>query len=267
MAYSEKIMIFDSHAHYDDEAFDQDRTELLESLYGGGIGAVVNVGASLDSSRKSLELSHKYSYIYAAIGIHPENAGEADNESLNYFLENADDEKTAAIGEIGLDYHYPGYDKKVQEEAFRAQLDIAQRTGLPVIIHSRDAAEDTLRIVKEHMEGRKNRENPGVVHCFSYSWEIAEEYLKMGFYIGIGGVVTFPNAKKLREVAAKISLDRILLETDCPYLAPVPNRGKRNSSLNLPYVAREIAGIRNIKEEEVIKAAWDNAVRMYGIPL
>lgn len=263
-----EVKIFDSHAHYDDEAFDEDRDSLLESLPKNGIGAVVNVGASLETSKMSLELAKKYPHVYAALGVHPENAAEVDDNCLKWISEHVNDERVVAVGEIGLDYHYEGFDKNVQWEAFERQLALAERTKLPLIIHSRDAAEDTLGIIKKHMEGRtENRENPGVIHCFSYSKEMAQEYLKMGFYIGIGGVVTFSNAKKLKEVAAEISLDRILLETDCPYLSPVPNRGKRNSSLNLPYVAAEIAKIRNISEKELIKAAWDNALRMYKISI
>lgn len=261
-----EVKIFDSHAHYDDEAFDEDRDELLGALPQNGVGAVVNVGASLETSKMSLELAKKYPHVYAAVGVHPENAGEVDGKCLEWISEHTGYEKVVAVGEIGLDYHYEGFDKNVQWEAFEGQLGIAERTNLPLIIHSRDAAEDTLRIIKKHMESRKtNRENPGVIHCFSYSKEMAQEYLKMGFYIGIGGVVTFSNAKKLKEVAAEISLDRILLETDCPYLSPVPNRGKRNSSLNLSYVAAEIAKIRNISESELIRATWDNARRMYGL--
>lgn len=262
-----KVKIFDSHAHYDDEAFDEDRDELLEALPQNGVGAVVNVGAGIETSKKSLELAKRYPHVYAAVGVHPENADEADEKGLKWISEHTQDEKVVAVGEIGLDYHYEGFDKNIQWEAFEGQLGIAERTNLPLIIHSRDAAEDTLRIIKKHMENRKtSRENPGVIHCFSYSMEMAREYLKMGFYIGIGGVVTFSNAKKLKEVAGGISLDRILLETDCPYLSPAPNRGKRNSSLNLSYVAAEIAKIRNISEDELIRATWDNARRMYGLP-
>lgn len=272
-------MIFDSHAHYDDEAFDKDRDELLGSLEKNGIKAVVNVGAGVLSSRETLKLAKKYDFIYAAIGAHPENAAEVNPEWIKWLIEYSRDEKVVAIGEIGLDYHYPGYDKGVQWEAFEAQLDAAEKTGLPVIIHSRDAAEDTLSIIKEHIGNRDGIsagpedaqghctgvKSPGVIHCFSYSRKMAEEYIKMGFYIGVGGVVTFSNGKKLKEVVSFTGLDRILLETDCPYLSPEPNRGKRNSSLNLPYVAEEIAKIKNISREEVIKKTWDNAVRMYNL--
>ncbi len=257
-------LIFDSHAHYDDEAFGQDREILLSSLHERGIGALVNVGAGLDTSKMSIELAEAYPDVYAAIGVHPEAAGEVDSACIDWLREQSRKEKVVAIGEIGLDYYQMNHEKNVQKEAFLRQLDLAGEVGLPLIIHSRDAAADTQEIIQNYMAGH-NRENPGVIHCFSYGTELAREYLKMGFYIGIGGVVTFSNAKKLKEVAAMVPLDRILLETDCPYLSPVPHRGKRNSSLNLPYVAAEIARIRGIGKEEVIRNTWKNAVRMYGI--
>ncbi len=255
-------MIFESHAHYDDSRYDEDREELLASLRGQGIGAVVNVGASFDSCKKTIALTREHEFIYGALGIHPsEVPGLDEEEVLSWIWEKSHLPKIVAIGEIGLDYHdtRDGDVRQRQKHWFLRQLDVAKEAGLPVIIHSRDAAEDTLNLMREaHAEQLE-----GVVHCFSYSREMAEAYLDMGYYIGIGGVVTFKNASKVKEVAREIPLDRLLLETDCPYLAPEPNRGTRNSSLNLPYVAQEIARLRGITREEVEEATWENAARLF----
>ncbi len=255
-------MIFDTHVHYDDEAFDADREELLLSLPRNSVGRVVNASSTLESLEKTRALTEKYDFVYGAYGIHPENIkGLEIEETIDTVRRFCDTEKTAAVGEIGLDYYWDKDNKQQQIEWFRRQLDLARELRLPVIIHSRDAAEDTLRVSKEEKLG----EIGGVMHCFSYSAEIAREYLKMGIYLGIGGVITFKNAKKLKEVAAMAPLEQMVLETDCPYLAPVPNRGKRNSSLNLPYVAEEIARIKNISPEEVCRVTYENAQRMYGL--
>ena len=256
-------MIFESHAHYDDERFDEDREEILASLPACGIGKVVNVGSTFEGCRKSLELAHRYPYIYAALGVHPGNIEDLDSESFAWLWENLKDGKTAAVGEIGLDYHWEK-DPEVQSRQavrFRQQLDMAREAGLPVIIHSRDAAQETMEILKE----AAGQGIGGVIHCYSYSKEMAREYIRMGYYIGVGGVVTYKNSRKLKETVREIPMDRILLETDCPYLAPEPNRGKRNSSLNLPYVAAEIAKIKEISEEEVIQATYENACRLFGV--
>ena len=256
-------MIFESHAHYDDERFDEDREEILASLPACGIGKVVNVGSTFEGCRKSLELAHRYPYIYAALGVHPGNIEDLDSESFAWLWENLKDGKTAAVGEIGLDYHWEK-DLEVQSRQavrFRQQLDMAREAGLPVIIHSRDAAQETMEILKE----AAGQGIGGVIHCYSYSKEMAREYIRMGYYIGVGGVVTYKNSRKLKETVREIPMDRILLETDCPYLAPEPNRGKRNSSLNLPYVAAEIAKIKEISEEEVIQATYENACRLFGV--
>lgn len=254
-------MIFDTHAHYDDEAFDEDRDQLINSLPENGVVKVVNVGASLKMSEASLELSKKYPHVYAAIGIHPDEAKEADEQGLMKIRKMIENPKVVAVGEIGLDYYWNKENKDIQKKAFVDQLDIAKEYKLPVIIHSRDAAEDTMKILKEENAGI----NGGVVHCFSYSPEIAKEAVKMGFNIGVGGVLTFKNGKKAKEVVEVIPLDRIVIETDCPYLAPVPFRGKRNSSLYLPYVVEMIAEIKNIDKEEVIRETYKNGCRMYGI--
>ena len=254
-------MIFESHAHYDDKQFDSDREQLLSSMMENGIETIINVGSDFRGSKDTVELAKKYDFIYGAIGIHPSDIDDLNQDTCQWLEENAALEKVVAIGEIGLDYYWDKEEEvqKAQRYWFEWQMKLAEKVKLPVIIHSRDAAEDTLKLMKEiHAE-----QIPGVIHCFSYSREMAEEYVKMGYYIGIGGVVTFKNAKKLKEVAAAVPLERILLETDCPYLAPEPHRGSRNSSLNLPYVAAEIARIREITPEEVIEVTKKNAERLF----
>lgn len=254
-------MIFESHAHYDDKQFEEDREALLLSMKENGIGTIINVGSDFRGCLETVALTEKYDFIYGAIGIHPSEIADFKEETCQWLKEKAALEKVVAIGEIGLDYYWEK-EEEVQKEQrywFEWQMQLAKEVKLPVIIHSRDAAEDTLTLMKKiHAE-----EIPGVIHCFSYSKEMAAEYVKMGYYIGIGGVVTFKNAKKLKEVAASVPLERILLETDCPYLAPEPHRGSRNSSLNLPYVAAEIARIREITLEEVIEATRKNAERLF----
>lgn len=254
-------MIFDTHAHYDDDAFNDDRQELLNSLEAAGIGAVVNVGASIQSTKNTLELMKKYSFVYGAVGVHPSETAELNEDLLNWLYHVAGQEKVVAIGEIGLDYYWNEPETEVQKTWFVQQLCVARQRKLPVIIHSREAAKDTLDIMKGEQAG----ELGGVIHCFSYSVEMAREYLNMGFYLGIGGVLTFNNARKLKEVVEYMPLDRIVLETDCPYLSPVPLRGKRNSSLNLPYVVTAISQIKGVTEEEVLAVTWDNARTLYRL--
>lgn len=253
-------MIFDTHAHYDDEQFNPDREELLLSMKDGGVGTIMNVSASFESCSQVLDLAHQYPFMYAAIGVHPDHAGELDEEKILKMRELLQDEKALAVGEIGLDYYWKEESEEIQKKWFIRQLQLAKDMELPVIIHSRDAAFDTLQIMKEY-----GKDLTGVIHCFSYSQEIALEYVKMGYYIGIGGVVTFKNGRKLKEVAKAVPLSSIVLETDCPYLAPVPNRGKRNNSLNLAYVAQEIAGIKEISVEEVIEETEKNARNLYRL--
>lgn len=256
----ENTKIFESHAHYDDEQFDEDRQELLKSMNANGVGMIVNVGASLKGCENSIALSKEYPFIYAALGVHPDEIGDLNEETFKWLKKQYKHEKVVAVGEIGLDYYWDNESHELQKKWFIEQLKLARELELPVIIHSRDAAKDTLDIIKLHGKGIT-----GVIHCFSYSVEMAKEYVKMGFYIGVGGVVTFKNAKKLKEVVSEIPLDKILLETDCPYLAPVPNRGKRNSSLNLIYVAEEIAQIKKTDVQEVIDQTTKNAKKMYRI--
>lgn len=255
------IPIFDTHAHYDDEAFDEDRDALLAELPENGIARVVNVGASLASCGRTIELMNRYDYIYGAIGVHPSETAELNDEAFEWLRQQCQLEKCVAVGEIGLDYYWNEPDRELQKEWFRRQLNLARELAKPVIIHSRDAAKDTVDLMtEEHAE-----EIGGVIHCYSYTKETAEVFLKMGFYFGIGGVLTFKNAKKLKEAVAYIPLDRIVLETDCPYLAPEPNRGKRNSSLNIPYVVKALAEIKGVEEETVRKAAWENAHKLYRL--
>lgn len=261
-------MIFESHAHYDDEAFDCDREELLHSFKDKGVSYVINVGASMESIDDTIALAQNYPFMYGALGIHPTEAGDLTEKNILYIKEECikghiikKGGKIVAVGEIGLDYHWPEPEHDIQKKWFRRQLELAIEVELPVILHSREAAQDTLLIIKEY-EGRGLR---GVMHCYSYSTEIASQYLDMGYYFGIGGVVTFQNAKKLKEVVEFLPMDKILLETDSPYLAPVPNRGKRNSSLNLPDVAREIAAIKKISYEEVVRQTCDNAKKLFGV--
>lgn len=253
--------IFDTHAHYDDEAFDGDREQLIESLGVHGIGAVVNVGASMASCRTTLALTEKYPFFYGALGVHPNETARLTEEDMEWIKRESGREKIVAIGEIGLDYYWDEPEREIQKRWFVRQLALAKETGLPVIIHSRDAARDTLDIMKAEHGGATG----GVIHCFSYGVETAREYLNMGYFIGIGGVLTFKNAKKLKEVAEYAPMDRIVLETDCPYLAPVPHRGKRNSSLNLLYVVEAIAKIKKMEPEEVIRVTSENAKKLYRL--
>lgn len=253
-------MIFDSHAHYDSEQFNEDREELLLSMEEHGVGTIVNSGASWDSVTEVVELAHKYPFIYAAVGMHPDEVGDLNDERFEYLKSQCQKEKVVAVGEIGLDYYWDNESHDVQKKWFIKQLELARELDLPVIIHSRDAAADTLEIMKEYGQGLR-----GVIHCFSYSVELAREYVKMGFHIGIGGVVTFKNGRKLKEIAEEIPLDRILLETDCPYLAPVPFRGKRNCSAYISYVAQEIANLKGISYEEVVAQTEQNGKRLFRI--
>ena len=255
-------MIFDSHAHYDDKQFGEDRDELLSSMEQNRITKIVNVGSSIESSKRAIALAERYDFVYAAIGVHPSDISCLNEERMAWLRKTAKREKVVAIGEIGLDYYWDK-EPEIQEQQkvwFRRQLELAREVQLPVIIHSRDAAADTLEIMKERALGI-----PGVIHCFSYSKELALEYVKLGYYIGVGGVVTFKNARKLKEAVAEIPIERIVIETDCPYLAPEPNRGKRNSSLNLPYVVEEIARIKELTQEAVEEITYRNAIELYGL--
>ena len=257
-------MIIDTHAHYDDEAFDADREVLLASMQEHGIEKLVNVCASIDGLQDTVKLIEKYPFIYGAVGVHPDDAEQMTEETLAEIRRISHMDKMIAIGEIGLDYYWHKEKKEheIQQKMFRAQMEIAREEKLPFMIHSRDAAEDTLNIVREYMQGGMYG---GIIHCFSYSREIAAEYWNMGLYLGIGGVVTFKNAKKLKEVVQYAPLSQLVLETDCPYMAPEPNRGKRNSSLYLPYVVQAIAELKQVSPEEVIEVTRENTHRLLGI--
>lgn len=253
-------MIFDTHAHYDDEQFDIDRKELLTAMPSLGVGTIVNVSATYESCASSVKIASEFPHVYAAVGIHPDEVGNLDETRFQEISKLADKEKVVAVGEIGLDYYWDKEDHEVQAKWFIRQLDLAREKNLPVIIHSREAAADTMYIMQNYARDLK-----AVIHCYSYSVEMAEEYVNMGYYIGVGGVVTFKNAKKIKEVVKKVPLERILLETDCPYLAPVPFRGKRNQSSYIQYVVQEIAALKGVSEEEVIAQTEENAREFYQL--
>lgn len=254
-------MIFDTHAHYDDPVYEKDREELFEAMRAEGVGMITDIGADIASTKKAAELSNTYEFVYAAAGVHPSEVYSLEEADMDFLLEMAKNPKVVAIGEIGLDYHYEDTVREVQKKWFIRQLELAKETKLPVVIHSRDAAQDTLDIMKDiHAE-----DIGGVIHCFSYGWEMAKIYLDMGFYLGIGGVVTFKNAKKLKEVVQRAPMERLVLETDAPYLAPEPYRGKRNASHYLKYVAEEIAALRSMALDEVIRITEENGKQMYRI--
>lgn len=254
-------MIIDSHAHLDDEAFASDREELLNKLKENNIGMVMNISAGMESAKTSLALAEKYDFIYTSMGIHPCECTDLTEDNFREIVRNLKHEKVKAVGEIGLDYYWDNPDRKVQEYWFRRQLQLAGEYKLPIIIHSRDAAADTYKIMKEERADLLE----GVIHCYSYTKETARDYLNWNYYFGIGGVVTFPNAKKLKEAVEYIPLSNILLETDSPYLSPVPFRGKRNSPLNLDLIAQAIADIKNITKDEVIRVTTENTKRLYKI--
>lgn len=253
-------MIFETHAHYDDQKFDEDRDQLLRSLSQAGIEYVVNVGSGMDSCHRTVELMNRYEFIYGALGLHPNEVTSVDEEEYRWMCDEIrSNKKVRAVGEIGLDYYWNEPEPAIQKQWFERQIELARKEHKPMIIHSRDAARDTY----DMMHALSCDAIGGVIHCFSYTVEEARKYLAMGFYLGIGGVVTFKNGKKLKEVVEYSPLEYLLLETDCPYLAPEPFRGKRNSSLYIPYVVKEIAAIKGITEEEVIRKTNENAKKMY----
>ena len=252
-------MIFDTHAHYDDGQFDEDREELFASMAENGVGTIVNVSASYASCERVTDMVRDYPFLYAAVGVHPDEVGDLNEESFARMKALFTREKVVAVGEIGLDYYWEKESHEIQKKWFIRQLELAGELGLPVVIHSREAAADTMEIMKRYAKGLK-----GVIHCYSYSREMAKEYVKMGFYIGVGGVVTFKNARKLKETVEEIPLASIVLETDCPYLAPVPYRGKRNHSAYIRYVAEEVARLKGLSCEEVIRQTEKNEKELYG---
>ncbi len=252
-------MIIDTHAHYDDKAFDEDRDILLAGMQQAGIGCIVNIGSSMDACRRTLDLMEHYDFMYGALGVHPCDSRQLTEEDMDWLKLQSSHEKCVAIGEIGLDYYWDEPARDIQRKWFVRQLELAREVKLPVCIHSRDAAQETVDIMKAvHAE-----EIGGVVHCYSYSKELAKIFLDMGYYFGIGGVVTFNNGRKLKEVVDYVPMDRIVLETDCPYLAPVPFRGKRNDSTKLIHVVQMIAQIKGISVEEVEEITCCNAYGLY----
>lgn len=257
-------MIIDTHAHYDDEAFDEDREAVLLSLKEAGVGLVVNIGASMASSERTVALTKQYPFVYGAVGVHPDSTSELDEEKFERLRTLASEEKIVAIGEIGLDYYWDSSPRDVQKYWFERQLSLALSCDLPVVIHSREATQDTLDLMKKTYKESAGKLR-GVIHCFSSGPEVAKEYTEMGFFIGVGGVVTFKNGKKMKEVVAAIPFEKLVIETDCPYLAPVPNRGKRNYSGYLPRVVEEIAAIRGVSAEEVIAQTEKNARALYRL--
>ena len=253
-------MLFDSHAHFDDPQFDGDRETVLKSLNSLGVGYITNIGANLETSQAAVALANTYDFVYATVGIHPGDAEEMNDETLNILRELAiNNPKVCAIGESGLDYHYEGYDEAVQEVCFRKQIVLAKELNLPIVVHDRDSKGNAIRILKE--EGVTN----GVMHCFSGSAETAKELVKMGFMVSFTGVLTFKNARRAVEACSAVPLERLMIETDCPYMAPEPHRGERNFSGYVGYVADKMAEIKGVSREELEQITTENALHFYGI--
>lgn len=252
-------MFFDSHAHLDEDCFQPDFDEILANMRENGVTNLMNIGFDLASSERSIRLSEQYDWIYAAIGSHPDDAAQVDGARIEAYRRLAKHPRVKAIGEIGLDYHYEDPVREVQKEAFRMQLELARELDLPVVVHEREAHGDAMEILKDFPTVR------GVFHCFSGSVELARELVKRGWYIGLTGVVTFKNARKAVEVAQSVPLERLVIETDCPYMAPVPYRGKRNDPSYVPLVAQKIAELRGLTAEEVGTATAENAKRLFRI--
>ena len=254
-------MYTDSHAHYDFEAFDADRDELLAGLPAAGVDRVINVGAGVMSTYRSVKLARQYDYVYASAGVHPHYVDDMTDTDLETIRKLAADEKCVAVGEIGFDYYYKHSSPESQRKWFELQLEIAKDLSLPVIIHSRDAWRDTLAVLQKHRISR------GVVHCFTDDEEAAEAYAALGLYLGIGGVITFPNAAGVAKAVRAVGISRVLLETDCPYLSPAPNRGKRNDSQNLVHICRKIASLLDISENDVENITTYNASVVFNLDI
>ncbi len=250
--------IIDTHSHYDDEKFDPDREAVLNNLQSQGISLIVSCGCDIDSTQFNFDLAQKYDYVYFSAGFQPENLEGASLDDLRIIKKFAQNEKCVAIGEIGLDYHWMTSPKEVQKDFFRSQIALANEMNLPIIVHDREAHGDTLDILRE-------MKPKGVLHCFSGSKEMAKEIIKLGMYIGLNGVVTFKNARKSLEVVKEIPIERLVLETDCPYLAPVPVRGTRNTSANIPYTAEKIASVLGMDTQKLIDITTENAKALYNL--
>ena len=252
-------MLFDTHAHYDSSRFDQDRHQLLSAMEENGVGRILNAGCDLPSSCAAIELAHQYGFIWAAVGSHPDDADHVDGALLDEYRRLAADRRVAAIGEIGLDYHYEDVPREIQKIAFTRQLDLARELKLPVIVHEREAHGDAMEIIRRYPDVT------GVFHCYSGSLDMARELVKLGWYVGFTGVLTFKNARKALEVAENVPLYRLLLETDCPYMAPEPCRGRRCDSTMMVRTAEKLAGLRSVSLEEISRITWENGSRLFGI--
>ena len=252
-------MYFDTHAHYDDKRFNEDRDEVLKSMNGAGVTLILNAASSLNSARFGLKMADKYSFIYAGVGVHPHDSKSMTDDTVSELENLLSHPKAMAVGEIGLDYHYDFSPRDVQKKRFREQLELARRVKKPVIIHERESLGDTLYIISDY------KDLTGVFHCFSGSWETAKILLNMGWYLSFTGVITFNNARRALEVIEKMPGDRIMLETDCPYLSPEPMRGRRNSSLHLPYIAKKVAETRGMAVEDAAAITMENGLRFFGI--
>ena len=250
--------IFDSHAHYDDERYDGEREQVIENLFDNGVCGIINIGCTLERSQKSVDFADKYEKFYAAVGIHPEDVEDLPSDYLETLRKWTENKKVVAIGEIGLDYHYEGYNREKQIEVFREQLELAKTLDMPVIIHSRDATEDCMAILKEYKP-------KGVMHCFSGSAETAKEVLALGMSLSFTGVLTFKNARRALEALEVVPMDRLLLETDCPYMAPEPFRGKRCDSGMIPYIAEKIAEVKGLDAQSVLDTCTENTKKLFSI--
>ena len=254
-------MIFETHAHYDDERFEEDRDALITSMPGRGVGTIINVGASIESTKTTLALSEKYPFVYAAVGVHPSDISGLNEETFAWLKEQTKKEKVAAVGEIGLDYYYDLSPREIQRTVFERQLDLAYELKKPVILHIRDAHGDTIEILRAH----RDRLPHCVVHCCSASWESAKIYLSLDCMISFAGPVTFKKSVNLQEVAKNVPLDRLMIETDSPYLAPEPVRGRRNEPLNVGHICRLIAALRQMDAQQLCDITRENGRRFYGI--
>ncbi|MBE7037007.1 MAG: TatD family deoxyribonuclease [Ruminococcaceae bacterium] len=252
-------MYFDTHTHLDDERFQEDRDTVVQKMRDARVSLAVNIGADMESSRKSIEIAKTYDGIYAAVGVHPHAAEEMSDEDIATLAQMSKEPKVVAIGEIGLDYYYDNSPRELQKQWFRRQIELAKELDLPYVVHDRDAHADCMQIIKDSGYFR------GVMHCYSGSPEMAQELLKLGFYISFAGPVTFKNGKKAKEAANMIPMDRLLIETDSPYLTPEPHRGKRNDSSYVPFIAKEIAAIKGLTVEETARLTCENGKRFFGI--
>jgi len=253
--------LFDSHAHYNDEKFENDRDDLIKSIYNSGITKIVNAGYSIESSKKAVEISEKYEFVYATVGVSTNDIENIENNYISKIEEMAQHKKVVAIGEIGLDYYWNKENKEEQKEVFIRQIELANKLNLPIVIHTREAVMDTIDILKNKIECTKK----GVFHCCPLNVELVKEALKLGFYISFAGPVTFKNSKNASQIIEMVPIDKILVETDSPYLSPEPIRGTRNDSRNVKYIAQKIAEVKNMSLEEVAMQTYKNAKMIFNI--